>query len=87
MSQPRVGVAATLPGTALTRGSSQHGRGVGPHQLHQVVRVGEVGVGVAAAKVFQRHAVADAVRLGSEVVAEQGARIRARHGVQRIKDE
>ncbi len=45
----------------LTRGRAKHGRLVAPHQLHQVVCVGEVGVGVAAAKVLQRHAVADRV--------------------------
>jgi hypothetical protein len=48
-------------GTARTGSCAKHGCRVAPHDVDKVVSVGEVGVGVAAAKVLQGHAVADAL--------------------------
>lgn len=67
-----------------TRGCSQHGRCIAPHEIHQVMSIGEVWIGVAATKVLQGHTVADAVLQGREA-GSSGAAGRQGGDVQSIK--
>ena len=69
------------------RGGAEIGSILGRHDGDQLVRVGGIGVRMAAAEVFQRHAVDDAALGRAQHAFQDGRRIRAGDGVHAVKAE
>ena len=67
LPQDHVPVAVAVRGGPESRGVL-----LGPHRLDQLVGVGQVGVGVAPAKVLERGAVDDRFWVGAQRVDEDG---------------